>query len=280
MSVPNIENNIPNMSVYRRQDCTEEVWEKVAKFDMNNLNPAWSTLQRIPSYDVSEMICENYSDFRVIKGMPKSVFGDQFGYDMQKDIGKCMYDYYAGRISRDEVQVFFQRCCSDMRSYRTKQRQTTGTDQADNQKIAVQIYEVFAKENQRAACRANYAEGKALNGTYGGMQNDWAYYNADYYYMCVDGNQMLRGMLDEIVDKWELPPIDPDEIEANSGFILDGGTKGEIYSLSELLYGDGRVPGSGKDYSRFLSNVTVFTSWYAHHTGMIDRCGNYVPKRD
>ncbi|MDE7131294.1 MAG: hypothetical protein K2O65_05800 [Lachnospiraceae bacterium] len=354
MAVPNIENNIPNMSVYKRQDCTEEVWEKVAKFDMNNLNPAWSTLQRIPSYDVSEMICENYSDFRVIKGMPKSVFGDQFGYDMQKDIGKCMSDYYAGRISRDEVQVFFQRCCNDMRSYRTKQRQTTGTDIADNQKIAGQVYEVFAKENQRAACRANYAEGEALNGTYGGMQNDWAYYNADYYYMCVDGNQMLCGLLDEIVDKWELPPIDPDELEANSGFILDGGfdfnsgwnfhfrnqagrasmadesveppkdfkfffkgnyeadkgysgdtgyvsvaldgmkysrsisfqvakdggTKGEIYSLSELLYGDGRVPGSGKDYSRFLSNVTVFTSWYAHHTGMIDRCGNYVPKRD
>lgn len=354
MAVANIENNIPSMTIYRRQDCTEEMWEKVAQVDVNNLDPAWSTLKRIPCYDVSEMVCENYSDFRVIKGMPKSVFGDQFGYDMQKDIGACMTDFYAGRISGDEVQDFFNKCCSSMRSYRTQERQTTGTDQADNRKIVGQVYEVFAKENQRAACRANYAEGEALDGTYGGVQNGWAYYNADYYYKCVDGNQMLRGMLNEIVNNWELPSIDPDEIEANSTFTLDGGfdfnsgwnfqfrnqagrasmadesveppkdfrfffkgnydvdkgysgdtgyvsvsfdgkeysgnvsflvakdggTKGEIYSLCEILYGSDGKSGSGKDDSRFLSNITVFTSWYAHHTGMIDQCGNYEPVRN
>ena len=50
-----------------------------------------------------------------------------------------------------------------MRTYRTSQHQTSGTNEADNTQIVSEMYEVFAKENARAASQANYQEGKSLN---------------------------------------------------------------------------------------------------------------------
>ena len=34
----------------------------------------------------TEMVCDCYSNYNVCTGMPKSIFADKFGYDMQKDI--------------------------------------------------------------------------------------------------------------------------------------------------------------------------------------------------
>lgn len=48
--------------------------------------------------------------------------------------------------------------------------------------VISQVYEIFAKENARAARRANYDEGAEINKSYGCRNYDWVYYNADYYY--------------------------------------------------------------------------------------------------
>ena len=108
-------------------------------------------------------VCDCYQKFNVVTGMPKSNFGDSFGYDMQKDISSHMTDFYAGKVSRDELNSYFEECCTSMRTYRTSQHQTSGTNEADNTQIVSEMYEVFAKENARAASQANYQEGKALN---------------------------------------------------------------------------------------------------------------------
>lgn len=312
-----------------------------------------TTENRVDSFElcakVTELLCECYPNYQVIKGMPRSVFGDKFGYDMQDEIGKCMSDYYAGKISQSDVEDFFEKCYTDMRIYRTKQRQTSGADLEDLRQIVSQVYEVFAKENQRAACRANYEEGKALNDTYGGSKSDWVYYNSDYYYKCIDGNNMLRNTLDHMVDQWGIAAIDPDEVEKNSSLTLDGGFdfnsgwnfvfrnqagrgsiadesmeppgdfvffykesfsvdtgyaegtgyllahldnreynteipfsmsktgsfRGQIFTLCDLLM---KNTGISKEYSRFLSNITVFTRQYALLTGINNQCGNYSPR--
>lgn len=189
-------------------------------------------LKKLPTYnrldsfercaEVTELLCECYPDYRVIKGMPKGLFSDKFGGDMIKDVAKCMSDFYAGKMSQNEVADFFEECCTSMRIYRTKQRQTSGTNPEDNQRIVGCIYEIFAKENQRAACRANYNEGEAFNNEYGGLKSDWVYYNSEYYYRCEDEKEVLREIVDGVTSKWGLPAINPDEIEANSDFTLDG----------------------------------------------------------
>ena len=53
-----------------------------------------------------------------------------------------------------------------MRTYRIGQHQTSGTNEADNTQVVSELYEVFVKENARAAGQANYQEGNALNEKY------------------------------------------------------------------------------------------------------------------
>ena len=79
---------------------------------------------------------------------------------------------------REDLDSYFEKCCTSMRTYRTGQHQTSGTNEADNTQIVSEMYEVFAKENARAAGQANYQEGKALNEKYySDGHSDWTYYN-------------------------------------------------------------------------------------------------------
>ncbi len=169
-------------------------------------------------------VCDCYQNSNVVTGMPQSIFGDSFGYDMQEKISSYMKDFYAGKVSQEELEAYFEECCTSMRIYRTQQHQTSGTNEVDNRQIVGEIYEIFAKENARAASQANYLEGKALNEEYySDGQNDWTYYNSDYYYQCEETNTALRGLVQKMSEKWEMGSIDCDEIEENSSLTLDGG---------------------------------------------------------
>ena len=168
---------------------------------------------------------ENYNDIRKVTQMPLSIFGDTFGQQMQKDIADYMRQYYAGEASDDDVKNFFNECCSYMRAYQSQMRHTTGMNEEDNTQIVSEIYEMFAKESQRAARNANYEEGLEINKQYGASsrQDDWCYYNADYFYQCDNTHDLLRGAAADMAEEWGLPSIDTDEIERNSKYTLDGG---------------------------------------------------------
>lgn len=172
---------------------------------------------------ILESFYECYPNFQSKKPMPKSVFGDPFGYDMQKEISTYMKDFYAGKSSQDEMQKFFEECCTSMLKYRAQQRQTSGNAAADRQQIVSEIYEIFAKENMRAARSANDKEGEALNQTYGGRNDDWVYYNSDYHYQCEDTKAALQKAVESMTNQWEIPAVDTEEIERNSDLTLDGG---------------------------------------------------------
>lgn len=87
------------------------------------------------------------------------------------------------------------------------------------------MYEIFAKENQRAARNANYEEGGKINASYGSgyRSDDWTYYNADYYYKCDEIKRELRQAAQNLADQWGDGSIDFEEIERNSEYTLDGG---------------------------------------------------------
>lgn len=163
-----------------------------------------------------------YPNYKVVKEMPVSVFGDRFGYEIQDSIYDCMTDFYSGKISENDVKDYLEECCVSMRIYRTQQCQTSGYNATDNQQIVSQVYEVFAKMNAIAARNANYNEGLAENQAYGGRKDDWAYYNSDYYYECEETKELLRQAAGHVTDQWEIPSIDPEEIENNTTLTLDG----------------------------------------------------------
>ena len=98
-------------------------------------------------------VCDCYQKFNVVTGMPKSTFGDSFGYAMKKEISDYMQDFYAGKVSSEELDSYFEKCCTSMRTYRTGQHQTSGTNEADNTQIVSEMYEVFAKENAMTPMR-------------------------------------------------------------------------------------------------------------------------------
>ena len=164
-----------------------------------------------------------YSDNSVIKGMPKSIFGDRFGWDMQKDISNQMREFYEGKISEENLKEYFELCCSSMMLYRIQQRQTSGKTEDDNKQIVSEMYDIFAKENMRAAQYVNYREGETINSAYGGWSDDWTYYNADYYYKCEEMREKIRVIAGDMAAKWEISSFDTQEIEKNSKYTLDGG---------------------------------------------------------
>lgn len=182
--------------------------------------------------DCAELTCvkefvltsENYNDIMKVKGMPGSIFGDKFGYEMQKEIAGYMKDYYTGEVGKEEVEEFFNECCASMRVYLAQSRHTTGTSEIDNKQILSQIYEMFAKENQRMANYANYQEGMKVNCGYGGDEQtvDWGYYNSDYYYQCEETHQFLKDITQKMAGQWSIPAIDTEEVEDKSKLTLDG----------------------------------------------------------
>jgi len=172
-----------------------------------------------------EVDCGGYSKYPISTGMPKSIFGDSFGYEMQKNIAQYMKEFYSGNVNNQDMGKYFEECCTYMRIYRTQQGQTSGKIEKDNAQIISETYEIFAKENQRAARQANDMEGETINKNYGNdcRKDDWVYYNSDYYYQCEDVKSTLRGFVSDLSKKWEVNPINVEDIEKNSKYTLDGG---------------------------------------------------------
>ena len=186
----------------------------------DTFKPTKDSFEKIPEQAFE--LCDCYTNYQLTTKMPESVFGDSFGYAMHDDIFDRMKDYYAGKMSNDDLKQYFNDCCADMRFYRAQKRQTSGDVDADNTQIVSEIYEIFAKQNVRAAKNANYDEGAAVNASYGGRQQDWVYYNAAYYYQCEDVKKMLGDTANEVAQKWGIGTIDTQEIEKNSKYTLDG----------------------------------------------------------
>lgn len=223
MSTSNIylNENLSKITFHNQNNSNYQ--EKIKQIDFSKI----STDKSLDSFEkggnVTDILYELYPKYKIVNEMPKSIFGDKFGYEMQKNISKTMEDFYAGKISQSELEDFFEECYSAQKEYRTHQRQTTGKNTDDNKQILGEIYEMFAKENARAARNANSAEGRAMNETYGGREDDSVYYNSDYYYQCDERKEMLQKLVGKLADKYEIPTIDTDEIEKNSIFTLDGG---------------------------------------------------------
>ncbi len=164
-----------------------------------------------------------YSDIGTVKGKKNGTFDYHFIWDMQKDISDHMKDFYAGKASEKDLEKYFGIYCSYMRIYRMQQYQTSEKSEDDNKQIISDIYDIFAKENMRAARNANYFEGEKVNLSYGRGGDDWVYYNADYYYKCEETREKLRKIAENMASKWEVSSFDAQEAERNSKYTLDGG---------------------------------------------------------
>ena len=70
----------------------EELVERVR----DTFVPKRDSFEKLKVKDLSG--CECYANYQITTPLPKSLFGDSFGYEMQKDIGKHREAYYAGQM--------------------------------------------------------------------------------------------------------------------------------------------------------------------------------------
>lgn len=84
-----------------------------------------STMKNLDSYekaDLEAIVYSTYPKTGAISGMPKSIFADSFGYEMQQEISGYMRDFYSGKVSEEDVKNYFADCCKEMRIYRKNGR--------------------------------------------------------------------------------------------------------------------------------------------------------------
>lgn len=170
---------------------------------------------------------ENYTDGRVTASMPENVFQDGFGYEVKSRIKEQVRAYYQGQATGMDLREGFIQTCTRMRQYRNEIGQTDGQNPEHNLQIVSQVYEMYAKENQRAARKANYAKGCAINGKFKTKdkrkQKDWCYYYSMYYYVCEEAGAVFLDTAQFVSEKWEISVPDIEEIEKLSKIDLRGG---------------------------------------------------------
>lgn len=203
------------------------------RFEKNNVTEVYKGEQKTMDWvditytyeSATIFVSENYNNIMKITGLPKTVFCDKFGWDMQEDICNYLKEFHKGNVSKEDVENYFYKCCREMLSYRVDMHQTTGKNEADKVKIISDVFEVFAKQNMVAARYENYKEGQNIHTENGGdMENDdWSYYNADYYYQCEEMREKLCDITQKLADMWNLPRIDTRKILEESKLTLDGG---------------------------------------------------------
>ena len=170
-------------------------------------------------------VSENYNNIARITGLPKSIFGDRFGKDMQEEIADYLKEYHKGVVSKKDVEDYFYKCCTAMLEFRIEMQQTNGRNEADKAKILGSVFEVFAKQNMVAARYENYQEGMNVHAENGGNIeiHDWSYYNSDYYYQCEELREMLGDITKNMAEKWDIPAIDTEKVLKESKYTIDGG---------------------------------------------------------
>ncbi len=174
-------------------------------------------------FTVDESFSGNYSDIINIIGMPRSIFSDNNGHQVRKQIVGQMHDYFSGAIPMDKLQEKVKDICKDMRVYQAQSRHTTGCDKEDNLQILEELYELFQKENVSNAAAACFEKGEALalqNG--GNRRTNWVYYDSDYYYESEEVREELRRVFSEIAREWETDVPDFTKLEENTRYSLNG----------------------------------------------------------
>lgn len=179
---------------------------------------------------------ENYTDGKCVSGMPENIFSDGFGCEIRERIKENVSSHYSEKLTGKQLLEQITDTCMLMRKIRNDMGQTSGLSVEDNIQILSQIYEMYEKENQRAAGRANYAKGCAVNGKFKGKAKgyEWCYYDTAYYYICEETGEIIYEAVSRMAEKWE---ISVEEIETAEKISKIDLQKGRGFNQSwNLLY--------------------------------------------
>lgn len=183
------------------------------------------------SYEIPPT-ADNYEEVRNMLKMQNNSKIAQLGNRMFYESYEVMRDYYDGKLSRDEVkdifkEYFYHYMGTTAKDAENKETQTAVLRTGDGVALATRylagLYEYFSRANTRNACAQNRKEGSELMERNGMSQNGSIYYNADWYYVCEEIQELFRDTADELADEYGVEHADYKYVEQNTRFTLDGG---------------------------------------------------------
>lgn len=189
----------------RRSVCTE--WENVLVWASGD----WLELSVFPAKMAA--VSEEYSALVNFMRCMAAVSNHRIFYESDEILRK----YYDGGVEKFYVERAFYRFC---REYIRRGGEKSAFYVYD---VLSEVYEYFARANTRNAVRKNNEEGRALAEEQGVSWTGCSYYNADYYYECLDMQQMFRRICGELAEEYDMDVPDFEEIEGETRFGMEGG---------------------------------------------------------
>lgn len=151
--------------------------------------------------------CEQYNDLR--KQLVKSDnAGLHISSDARTDMRLTLEDYYAGKLSDEELEESFLSYCAQLG--------------ACNKAQILDVYENFINMSRYASTNTCARAASELDQKYGGSRRDSVYYSADIYYAFEKVKEIARNASDKIAGELNLGEMDFEEREKNTIFNLDG----------------------------------------------------------
>lgn len=205
--------------------------------------------------------------------------GNQMFYESYE----VMKDFYDGKLNRDEVKDIFKEYFYHSVGILSGQGTLKVSEAYKKQTVTrnlAGLYEHFSRANTRNACEANSREGKELLENNGLSWSGSYYYNADWYWVCEEMQELFRETANELADEYGVEHVDFDYVEKNTKFTLDGGiTYNGVWNSVKWQHDAGRnEPGEYIDMDAVPPRGFLYCS--CDVSGMTDDSSNAVSMTD
>ena len=226
---------------------------------------------------------ENYNDIMQVKGMPGSIFGDKFGYEMQKEIANYA-NYQEGlkvncEYGGNEQVVDW---CYYNSNYYCQCEETHQFLKDITQKMAEQwsipaIDIEDVEEKSKLTLDGNFDFNSGWNHHFRRQHSRSSMEDESFappkgfkMYYKENNNSSGLGML----------AIWAGENKKEIGVpfqIIPGSLRGQIYNVSDLIKFSENETTYWEKYNTFCKNFDIFTRSYAYASGINMQAGKYVP---
>ena len=284
MSVTAVGNNVAGTDYQQYQKSDEVLFKTYSYQDGKGQEKVYYKKDCVELSIQSYTIPATADNYEEVRSMLKAQSGGKIispGNRFFSETYDIMRDYYAGKITCDEVKNIFkeyvyhafgrpegtQDTAKAQESGET--RETVGTNASmstyEKQKLTgwlSGLYEYFSRANTRNACTQNMQEGKALMEENGINWNGTYYYNSDWYYACEEMQKMFQETTNELTEEYGAEQVDFTYVEQHTRFTLDGGItfNGVWDSMEWQINRDRAIGGSFHDINMTPPEDFVYCS--------------------
>ena len=179
-------------------------------------NGVYTGLDKIEITKDSPEYETNCTQMRSVESYGAASLGNQLFYDANE----IMYDYYDGRITKEDVKKFFKdylyNSVGEVEENNVYQLKCVTANLS-------RIYELFTRGNMQNAVNQNQKEGQNFLKEHGLDSYNEFYYNAKWYWKSEEMQQLFQEAANEITEEYGAEPVDFDSVVENTKYTLAGG---------------------------------------------------------